>query len=445
MKLQVPGVVAGSEPAAAPPSQAPFLQRHEFLRDSAIVFASTMAVNIVNYGIHFVLSRRLGVQEYGEFASLMSVMAIVGIPSGFIVMVVAKFAAEFHALDELSRIRVLSQRALLFGSSLGVVFFVPAVLAQQQIAGYLHLTDPTSVVAMALVLGLSCTVPVMWAVLQGAQDFSRLAISSTIEAVAKLVLGVGMTFLGFRVAGVFFGYAIAIVLTMVVTLPFVRRHWAPGKVGLKIDAKRLLYATGGVIVGTSAITILGYIDVPMVKHFFDATDAGLYGAVAVCGKILFFLVGFVPTLVLPKAARDSLHGRPAGRVLLQGLALTALLAGCGLALFLFVPTLVVRVTYGVAFIPAAPYIFAYGLAMTLLAATAVVVNYKIGLHHFAFVGPLVLVTVAEPVAIQFFHATLWNVIAILIIGNAAALGSCLLADLIVSALHRPRESSRPLS
>ena len=75
----------------------------------------------------------------------MSVMAIVGIPSGFIVMVVAKFAAEFHALDELSRIRVLSQRALLFGSSLGVVFFVPAVLAQQQIAGYLHLTDPTSV------------------------------------------------------------------------------------------------------------------------------------------------------------------------------------------------------------------------------------------------------------------------------------------------------------
>jgi hypothetical protein len=83
--------------------------------------------------------------------------------------------------------------------------------------------------------------------------------------------------------------------------------------------------------------------------------------------------------------------------------------------------------------------------MTLLSATAVVVNYKIGLHHFAFVIPLVVVTIAEPVAIQFFHATLWNVIAILIIGNAAAVVACLAVDPIVTALHRPRGSSPSLS
>lgn len=410
-----------------PPVALRSLLEGQFFRDGAIVFASTMAVNVLNYAIHFILSRKLGVAQYGAFASLMAAMAILGLPSGFIVMTVTKFVAEFHALGDKARIREVSRRALTAGGSLAVVSFILAVIFKQRIASYLHLTSSISVVATALVLGLSFTVPIMWAVLQGTQDFSRLALSSFIEAASKMMLGVGLVFLGFGVAGAFFGYAIAIALTVFVTMPFLRRHWTADtrRVRLHIDTKRLLHTTGGVVVATSAITVLGYIDVPLVKHFFSAHDAGIYGAVSVCGKMLFFLVGFVPTLVLPKAARHAVTGGRSGYVLLQGLFLTASLAFAALSMFALFGPMIVKITYGIKFLPAAKYIFMYGCAMALLAATNVVVNYKIGLHRHGFVLPLVFIAVAEPVAIQYFHATLWMVIDVLLVGNAAALAASL--------------------
>ncbi len=73
----------------------------------------------------------------------------------------------------------------------------------------------------------------------------------------------------------------------------------------------------------------------------------------------------------------------------------------------------------------APYIFKYGLAMSLLGTTNVVVTYRIGLHRFAFVWPLLGVAALEPLAIAFFHWTLTSVIDVLLAVNVAALGLCL--------------------
>jgi O-antigen/teichoic acid export membrane protein len=410
--------------------------RAEFLRDSAIVFGSTLAVNVLNYAIHVILSRKLGVEEYGSFASLMSVLAIFGIPSSLIVTIVAKFVAEFHAVDDKARIRLLSYRALMLGGGIAALLVLLAITLSSQIAAYLHLDATAGVIMAAVVLGLSLLSPIMRAVLQGAQDFTRLAISNVTEGTGKLVLAVGFVFAGLGVAGAFLGYAFAMLVGALVTVPFMLRHWSKQSARLTIDPVRLLHTTGGVIVATSAITVLGYVDVPIVKHFFSPTQAGIYSAVSVCGKMLFFFVAFVPTLVLPKAARRAAEGLGSGRVLLQGLLLTGALAAAALFCFLEFAPLLVRVTYGAAFLPAAQYVFAYGIAMALLAATNVVVNYKIGLHRYGFVVPLTFIAVAEPVALHAFHASLWSVIDVLIVGNAVALCGCL----ATGALRRTKDA-----
>jgi len=89
------------------------------MRDGAIVFASMTFINVLNYGIHFILSRGLGVDNYAAFGSMISALAIVGIPAAFMTLVVVKYVAEFHALEEGARIRILSQRMLLVGAGAG--------------------------------------------------------------------------------------------------------------------------------------------------------------------------------------------------------------------------------------------------------------------------------------------------------------------------------------
>lgn len=394
--------------------------RSDFVRDGAIVFGSAMAVNVLNYAIHFILSRKLGVSEYGAFASLMSALAILSIPASFMTMIVVKFVAEFHAVEDRAKIRVLSQRVLLAGSAIAVLCVLLAIGLRNAVAEYLHLSDAGSVVAAAFTLSFALLLPTMRGVLQGTQDFIALAISNSTEGIAKIVFAVTFAFAGWGVRGVFAGYALASALNLVYTLLAVRTHWDERVTRLAIDTRRLLQTMGGVAVSTSAITVMGFVDVPLVKHFFSPTDAGLYSAISVCGKMLLFVVGFIPTLVLPKATERAANGRAPGSVLWQGLLMTAVLASVGLVAFYFVPQLIVKLTYGAAFLPAARYIFIYGVAMTFLAATNVIVTYKIGLHRYNFLLPVVAMAILEPAAIQFFHSSLPEVIRVLLVGNALA-------------------------
>ena len=400
----------------------------DFVRDGAIIFGSTMLANVLSYAIHFILSRKIGVTEYGAFASLVNAVAIFGIPAAIVTMVVVKFVAEFHALDERGKIRVLSQRILMGCGGLAAILVILAVALRVQIAAYLHLADAAGVVAAAFALGCALLLPAIRGVLQGAQDFAAFAISTSIEAICRVGLAVIFVYAGYGVAGAFAGYSLASLLSLAYTLSAVRKHWSDIPTPLAIDTRRLLVTMGGVIVGTAAITVMSSIDIPLVKHFFSARDAGIYSAAAICGKMLFFVVGFVPALVLPKAAQRAAAGEPARAVLFQGLALTVALAASGLAVFLAAPQFVVRVTYGAAFVGAASYLFKYGLAMSLLGITNVVVTYKIGLHRYNFVWPLVCTAVSEPIAIQYFHTSLWSVINVLLAVNAVALTLCFLGE-----------------
>jgi hypothetical protein len=82
---------------------------------------------------------------------------------------------------------------------------------------------------------------------------------------------------------------------------------------------------------------------------------------------------------------------------------------------------VITTLAGGSFAPAAPYVFSYGLAMVLLAGINVIVMYKIGIHRFDFVLPLGLCAVGEVVGISVHHASLGDVIGVLITGNTLAL------------------------
>ena len=155
---------------------------------------------------------------------------------------------------------------------------------------------------------MTFALPAIRGVLQGTQDFMSLAISTSIEAILRFALAVSFAFAGWGVSGIFLGYVLAGVVSFVYTIVAVRKHFGGASVHLTIDLRRLWQSTGGIVVGTSAITLLTFIDLPLVKHFFEPAQAGIYGAVTICGKMLFFAIGFIPTLVLPKAAGRAAKG-----------------------------------------------------------------------------------------------------------------------------------------
>ena len=88
--------------------------RSEFVRHGALVFASTIVVNGLNYVYHFVMSRRLGVVDYGALASILAGLVIASVPATILTMVVVKYAAEFKAVGDRKRLRALGDRVVLW-------------------------------------------------------------------------------------------------------------------------------------------------------------------------------------------------------------------------------------------------------------------------------------------------------------------------------------------
>lgn len=187
---------------------------------------------------------------------------------------------------------------------------------------------------------------------------------------------------------------------------------------LHIGWPRLFQTIAGAAVLTITVNALSYGDVLIVKHFMSPVDAGLYASVSLGGKILLFISGFVPMVLLPKAAHRATSKQSPFPIFLMSLATLALFSVAGLALFYFAPLLVLRSLVGSQFIGAARLLFGYGLAMSLMAGMSLVANYKIALHRFDFTIPFALVTVIELTAIAVRHPSLDAVISTLVVGNA---------------------------
>jgi O-antigen/teichoic acid export membrane protein len=398
----------------------------DFVRHGLIIFAASMIVNVFGYLYHSLNSRRLGVEGYGVLSALNAAYMISLFVPAILSTVVVKYAAEFRALEDAEHLSALGRAVTKYVGAAAVAAIVLGSLLVLPAGRFLHIADAWSIELIALVIGLSLLLNVLRGVLQGVENFRGFALSTMLESLLKTVLGVGLVYAGYGVVGALGGWLTGTIVALAFTLWTVLwPHRNRARVPLHLDVRRLVLTSANVALSILLITSLGYSDVLLVKHYSDATTAGLYGALSLSGKMLFFLVAFVPTVVLPKASRRAAGGASPLPLLLLAVGSVILLAGSGLFLYFAFPSRVVTLLAGKAFASAAPLVFPYGIATVFLAILNAVVFYKMAIHRFDFLVPLTLVAVAEVAGIALRHDSLAHVIEVLIVANGVALVAAL--------------------
>ncbi len=414
--------------------------RSDFFLQSAIVFASSMLINALGYLFHFAISRRIGVVQYGELSALNAAYMICLTVAGIFATIVVKYVAELRAAGDAERLAAFARRVTVVTGIVSLVAIGAGILAARAIGDFLRIDDLRAITFTVAIIGLTFCVGPMRAVFQGVEEFVAFSLLSTIESMLKAALGIAFVYAGYGVAGAFGGWTIGTIVALLASLGAIaRRFRGVAPVPLYIDVRRLAQTAANVAAAMLMLTVLGYFDVLIVKHYADPTTAGLYGAISLAGKILLFFVAFVPTIALPKATRIALSGKSAMPVFLQAMGLVVAISTAGLFVYALFPGFIVTALAGAAFAPAAPYVFSYGVATVFLAALNVVVTYKIGIHRFDFLVPLGVVTIAEIAGVSLHHRTLSDVIAVLLAGNAAALAITLLG------IDAPRAHARAVT
>jgi len=395
--------------------------RSDIARHGIVTFAASMGVNAFNYVFHLLNIRLLGVAEYGVVSAMIAAISIFAVPGVIVQQTLVKLSSELYAAGSPDRVRALADRVLAVVGIVAVAAFFVGLAFRGPIASYLELDRSGAVVVGLAIFAVGLLTPAMRGVLQGVHDFHGFSISMWIEGAIKTLLGVGLVVLGLRAEGALAGMFLASVCAAAYALRRIRRDVGATAAPLHLDVRRLATTTVGVTLATAAITTLSYADVVLVKHYFAPDVAGVYSAVALIGKTILFFVGFLPIVVLPHVTARAATGAPTRGVLLQaGAVLIAILAVC-LGAFLFAPGAIMAIAAGARYAAGIPYLFAYGSAMALLGCTSFAVAYRIGLHRFSFIVPLVAVTLGELVAIALHHGSIRDVIHVMIVANACAL------------------------
>jgi O-antigen/teichoic acid export membrane protein len=158
--------------------------------------------------------------------------------------------------------------------------------------------------------------------------------------------------------------------------------------------------------------VINNIDILLVKHFFPPREAGLYAAVALVGRVLYFASWSVVSAMFPVSAAAAKREEDTRSVLAVPILLvSSLSAGFVLLLALFPETLV-RLLFGTEFREAVPLFSLYAAATGVYALSVVLVTYEMS-RRIAHVGWLQLAFSGLVVAgIYLFHASLWQVVMV---------------------------------
>ncbi|HXB20836.1 MAG TPA: oligosaccharide flippase family protein [Candidatus Solibacter sp.] len=382
------------------------------LSGSIIMLLCAILVSCVNFGYTVAMARMLGPSLFGHVSAAMTILMLASAITLAFQLVCAKFVARNERAGARAGVyRSLLGKAWITSLLVGAALF----LTQGPASGYLHLPDPW--ILGVLALGITAYVPlgVRRGAMQGVCSFGWLSGNALIESIAKFGTAIVLVAAGYGVLGAVGAISASVIIAYLIPpLPdeFKARSERTQPTSFREGTQAIVFFVGQVIINN--------IDILLVKHFFAPEQAGLYAAVALVGRVLYFASWSVVSAMFPiSAAAKPREEDP--NVILVPLLFVLGIAVVFVLVLSFFPSLVVETIFGGGFSQAEPLLALYAVATALYALSVVLMAYEMsrriantGWLQLAFSGVLVI-------AIGVFHGTLRDVIMVQIVLMAVML------------------------
>jgi len=397
------------------------------LGGSIIMLASMTLVSALNFAYNVVMARMLGPSKFGHVTASVTLLMLASAVTLAFQLVCAKFVARNQAAGAKAGVyRSLRRKAWMVSLGLGGVL----ILAQKPMADYLRLPDSRILAVLAVGIAVYVPLGVRRGAMQGLCCFRRLSGSFIVEALTRFVTGVVLVVAGYGVFGAVGAISAAVLAAYLFPslgkeLQAQTETGDPASFGEGIQA--IVFFIGQVIICN--------VDVLLVKHFFTPEIAGLYAAVALVGRLLYFASWSAVSAMFPVSAAQPQEDGPHVTIV-PLVTVFALTVSFILALSLF-PHLIIHTIFGVEFHQGESLLPLYATATGLYSLSVVLIAYEMsrriantGWLQLIFSGVLVL-------GIGIFHHTLREVIVVQIV-----LMSVLLLLVSVPFLRRHRVALR---
>jgi len=226
--------------------------------------------------------------------------------------------------------------------------------------------------------------------------YREVGWSIVLEASGRLISGLLLVALGLGVTGAYLGTPVSMAVTAIVLAIIARRRiGVASSVHAAARLRDLVSGAWPAVIGLFLVAVLQNVDVILVKRTIGGDAAGAYAAAAVAAKAVVWVAIGVGLYLLPEATRKAGRGEDPRPVLVRALGVVGVVAVPMLLVYLVAPSLMLRLAFGPETVIASGALFVLGVAMTLLAAGYLCVQYMLALREMRFLVALGIVAVAE--------------------------------------------------
>lgn len=389
--------------------------------------AATLASNAVALLFTVVFARILGAEGYGSLATLLSTFLILAVPGSAVQVAVARETAMGRLGSDAQLGATLARwRRTLLLACLAVA--VAAALLREQIASVLSVDEAWAAAATLPTGCLWLLLSVERGVLQGRHAYRPVAWSLMLEALGRVAVALVLVGLGLGVSGAYLGTPLSMLMVAAALAWVARRRLGRPARGIPTETLReLMRGAWPAVLGLFLVAVLQNVDVILVKRSIGGDEAGAYAAAAVAAKAVVWVAIGVGLYLLPAAVRRAREGGDPRPVLLRALAVVSLVALPMLLAYAVAPELVLRLAFGAETVAASGALFTLGLAMTLLAAGYLCVQYMLALNRVTFLYALAAVAGAEIALLSGAGLSTIEGFAVVVLGLQAAAALSVLA------------------
>ncbi len=398
------------------------------LSGSGMTIATNLLYNIV-------VARFLGPKGYGQATVVYTLLTLLSTVALSFQIVSSKVVAQQPTTEGKAAVYRVFHRIAWIG---GVLVALLLLACRTPISNYLNLPDSTLVALLAI--GAAFYVPLgpRRGYIQGTFGFRGLAMNLVLEGAVRLGGSYTLILCGFGVRGVIAANAAAVVVAYLGVAPKLGAS-IPNPLATRYAFRELSQA----VVFYSGQMLIGNCGIVLVNHFFPASKAGLYAAVAMVGRVIFTMSSAVVNTTFPLVAGTNEEERRDLRVIATSLMLV-LGSGAGLALALcFAPGWVWTSLFGSGFRLEGKYDLSYLLALyavttVVYCLSAVIITFEMSYKiantswvQLGFSGVLVL-------GITLFHNSLREVILVQLM-LMAVLFLFVAVPFLANSLTNPKE------
>ncbi|MGE0406668.1 MAG: oligosaccharide flippase family protein [Candidatus Korobacteraceae bacterium] len=403
------------------------------LNGSLVLLLGTGMVTLLNFGYNVAVARMLGPAAFGHAAAAVTLLMLVSAITLSFQLVCAKLVARNESPAARAAVfHDLLKRAWLVGVVLGSA----VMLGSDAVAVYLNLPSRTEVILLALGIAFYVPLGAKRGGMQGVCAFRRLSWNFILEAVVKFAAALALVGAGFGVEG-----AVAAISISVVLAYFLPR--VPSELNVRPQREHSVSVREGLqaVVFFIGQVVINNVDVLLVKHFFPPDTAGLYAAVALVGRVVYFASWSVVSAMFPVSAGTKSDDENTSMLAVPMLFVLGISVVFVVTLT-FIPEIVLRTVFGPEFNTGSigPLLSLYAAATGIYALSVVLITFEMS-RRIANTGWLQLVfSGAIVVGIYLFHDSLREVVLVQL-----ALMAVLLMLVSLPFLRRPRTALQEAS